>query len=186
MHVRKHKELDERSIAGKGVAKVFNVRLEELHGGGAAGSALQSGEVQQAKKSGPEKSMVANADMCGQITLPQPVEVGHVACVEGAHKLLAHVTVLPVGQVKGSGAGQCSCVRSRLVGSYRRDARNDCRKRLLLRVKEVEFQACNCTVEAVKAQQLLDLPSVNVSQATRGASVPEIYWKNQLEPFLLL
>ena len=77
-------------------------------------------------------------------------------------------------------------VRIRSVDSYRRDARDDCRKRLLLRVKEVEFQACNCTVEAVKAQQLLDLPSVNLSQATRGASAPEIYWKNRLEPFLLL
>ena len=96
MHVRKHKELDERSVAGKGVAKVFNVRLEELEGGGAAGFALESGEVQQTKESRPEKSMVANAYMRGQITLPQPVEVRHVACVKRAHKLLAHVTVLQV------------------------------------------------------------------------------------------
>ena len=53
-------------------------------------------------------------------------------------------------------------------------------------MKEVEFQACNCTVEAVKAQKLLNLPSVNLSQASRGTSAPEIYWKNRLEPFLLL
>ncbi len=77
-------------------------------------------------------------------------------------------------------------VKIRRVGSYRRDACNDCRKRLLFRVKEVEFQARNCTVEAVKAQQLLNLPSVNMSQDTRGASAPEICWKNRLEPFLLL
>lgn len=77
-------------------------------------------------------------------------------------------------------------VKGGSVDSYRRDARNDCRKRLLLRVKEVEFQACNCTVEAVKAQKLLNLPRVNLSQATRGTSAPEIYWKNRLEPFLLL
>jgi hypothetical protein len=93
-HVRKRKELDERCIASERVAEVLYVGLKQLQRGGTPRLALHCGKVQEAEKSDPQKSYIADAGVCGQVVLPQPVEIRGVARVKCGHELFAHVAVL--------------------------------------------------------------------------------------------